>query len=159
MIYYDHLQEKRRWFGFHFKYLVVLVDKYCSSSSSTLLIPFTSPSPAVGGGGGGIDVDGTIVTEITVVEHQRQVVGIFTVVFFGSDADARAAIQGGKESHCDAVNEPHGHPIKLSATTTCRRSTDPVAGFNGRIWWWSETEEAAAAAWRRGCGSHRNGIN
>lgn len=56
-----------------------------------------------------------VTAEIPIVEDQRQVVGFLAVVL-GGDADARAAFQGRKEGRRDAVNEPHGHAVELSAS-------------------------------------------
>jgi len=83
----------------------VLVD----DDQSFTLLPFPGPSSAAGGR------NDTVVAEVSVVEHQRQVVAVFAV-FLGGDANARATVQGGEESRCNAVDEPHGHAIKLSAT-------------------------------------------
>lgn len=68
-------------------------------------LPFSSPPPATGA---------AIVPEISIVEDQGQVVGIITVIFSG-DADTRTPFKGGEKSSCNTIDEPHSHPIELSA--------------------------------------------
>lgn len=80
---------------------MILINKYCSAT----LLSLPRPPPANGA---------AIVPKVSVVEHQRQVVGVIAVVY-GGYADARAALQRRKESGSDAVDEPHRHPVELSA--------------------------------------------
>jgi len=80
--------------------------------STGKMLTFLSFHFSFSGGGGG----GGAVAEVSVVEDQRHVVVGLIDIFLGGNSDA-AMFQGGKESCGDAIDEPHGHPIRFSATS------------------------------------------
>lgn len=128
--YKTSLTKKREIVDFHYILALVNYQEQLTFLSFHFL-------PLAGGG-----VHGAV-AEISVVEDQGHVVVAIFDVFFGGNSDA-ATFQGGKESGCDTIDEPHGHTIRFSATT------DP--GFATICW--SETKEAIAAAWRGRSGFH-----
>ncbi|OIT27849.1 hypothetical protein A4A49_22655 [Nicotiana attenuata] len=76
---------------------------------------------------------------IAIIIHQRQVVCIFTFILMCGNTNARTPFQRREKRGGDAVDEPHGHPIKFSAAGS---GGGPDPWLDGT---WSETEETAAA--------------
>lgn len=127
-IKHQHLPRKeRRW-------LSVL------GGSTGKMLTFLSFHFSFSGGGGG----GGAVAEVSVVEDQRHVVVGLIDIFLGGNSDA-AMFQGGKESCGDAIDEPHGHPIRFSATSDLVFATIFAATC------WSESEEAVGGGGGGGC--------
>lgn len=67
------------------------------------------------------------------------------MVLDGCDTDARAPLQGRKESSSNAVDDPHGHPVGPSAPRPRGRSGGRLA-LGG-----SEVEEGGTARGSRCC--------
>lgn len=106
--------------NFAFCHMVIMIDinstndphdQQAALPRHPLILSFPRPPPA--------DGRAAIVPKVSVVEDQRQVVCVVAVVY-GGYADARAPLQGRKESGRDAVEEPHPHPVELSAPRSRR---------------------------------------
>lgn len=74
----------------------------------------------------------------------------------GGDADARASLQGSKESSRDTVDEPHAHPVNLATTAVARRGGSDLALDYGRTSSsaWPEVERVRVIGGGGGSCSH-----